>query len=249
MQTSGNTVLITGGATGIGLGLAKAFKDAGNEVIICGRRESRLNEAEKQVPGIHTVVCNVAMGEERTNLAEWAYKNFPEVNILINNAGVQKSINFDDPLDVNRRASEETEINFIAPVHLASLFIPLLSNKKEAAIINITSGLAFAPLAMYPVYCATKAAVHSFSLSLRHRLSGTSIKVFELAPPLVQTELKEPADNGFPQMNANGIPVQTFIDEAMDAIKNNKFEHAVGMAENMRTKREELFPVMNPPAK
>jgi uncharacterized oxidoreductase len=249
MKTSGNTILITGGATGLGLGLAKAFKDAGNEVIICGRRENRLNEAAALVPGIHTFICDVASADGRTNLAEWAYRHFPGLNILINNAGVQKSLNLDDPADVNRRASEEIEINLTAPIHLSSLFIPLLSKQKDAAIINITSGLAFAPLAMYPVYCATKAALHSFSMSLRHRLSKTIVKVFEIAPPLVQTELKVPADNGHPEMNAHGITVQAFSDEAMEAFKNDKYEYAVGQAENMRQKRDELFPVMNPPLK
>lgn len=249
MKTSGNTVLITGGATGLGLGLAKAFKESGNEVIICGRRESRLKEAAALVPGIHTFVCDISSAEARTNLAAWTNENFPGLNILINNAGVQKSLNLEEPAEVNRRASEEIEINFTAPIHLASLFIPLLSGHKDAAIINITSGLAFAPLAMYPVYCATKAALHSFSMSLRHRLSKTSVKVFEIAPPLVQTELKVPGDNGHPEMNAHGITVQAFLDEAMEAIKNDKFEYAVGQAENMRQKRDEMFPVMNPPMK
>lgn len=249
MKTSGNTVLITGGATGLGLGLAKAFKDAGNEVIICGRRENRLKEAVALVPGIHTFMCDVSSAEARTNLAGWASEHFPGLNILVNNAGVQKSLNLDDPADVNRRTSEEIEINLTAPIHLSSLFIPLLSKQEDAAIINITSGLAFAPLAMYPVYCATKAALHSFSMSLRHRLSKTSIKVFEIAPPLVQTELKIPDDNGHPEMNAHGITVQAFLDEAMNAIKNDIYEYAVGQAENMRQKRDEMFPVMNPPLK
>lgn len=249
MKLSSNTVLITGGATGIGFAFAKAFKEAGSEVIICGRRENRLKEAAAKLPGIQTVVCDVASAEQRINLAEWTFANYPELNILINNAGVQKSLNLDDPMDVNRRANEEVQINFVAPVHLSSLFIPLLKNKNNAAIINVSSGLAFAPLAMYPVYSATKAAIHSFSLSLRHRLMPTGIKVFEIAPPLVQTELKEPADNGFPQMNANGIPIESFIVEAMAALTGDKYEHAVGIAENMRQKREELFPVMNAPGR
>jgi uncharacterized oxidoreductase len=249
MKTSNNTILITGGATGIGFALAKAFLEAGNNVIICGRRENRLKEAQAKLPKLHIKVCDVSKESDRENLLNWAQENFPGLNILVNNAGVQKSINLEDAKDVYRRSKEEIGINLIAPIHLSSLFIPLLSKHESSAIINITSGLAFSPLAIYPVYCATKAAMHSFSMSLRYRLAKTSVRVFEVAPPLVQTELKVPADNGHPEMNAYGITTDLVTEETLKALSEDNYEIAIGQAAGMREKRDGLFAILNPPGK
>jgi uncharacterized oxidoreductase len=169
--------------------------------------------------------------------------NHPETNVLINNAGIQHSYNLMKPVDPDL-VRTECETNFIAPVHLCSLFIEQLHGKKNAAIINISSGLAFTPLAFMPVYCATKAALHSFSLSLRHQLLKTGIKIFEIAPPTVDTEL----DRGERDSRANshrGIKPEEFAVEAIVAIKNDKFETGIGQAENLRIKREEMFGMLN----
>ncbi|HEX8462446.1 MAG TPA: SDR family NAD(P)-dependent oxidoreductase, partial [Segetibacter sp.] len=157
MKTTGNTILITGGTSGIGLAFAEEFLRLGNKVIICGRRENRLNEIEKSNPGIITRTSDVASSKDREDLANWVITNYPDVNVLINNAGVQLLTDLTKPIDLSR-VSNEVETNFIAPVHLASLFAQHLQTKAEAAIINISSGLAFVPLAFMPVYCATKAA-------------------------------------------------------------------------------------------
>ncbi|MGD0582801.1 MAG: SDR family NAD(P)-dependent oxidoreductase [Bacteroidales bacterium] len=243
MKTSGNTILITGGATGIGLALAEQFVKLGNQVIICGRRESRLKEASAKLGKVPFRVCDVTDTDERIKLFEWSVRSFPSLNILVNNAGIQHSYNLLQPLDTDLVRSE-CETNFVAPVHLSTLFATHLKDMENAAIINITSGLAFTPLAFMSVYCATKAALHSFSLSLRHQLSGTNVKVFEIAPPTVDTEL----DRGERDNRANshrGIKPVEFAIEAVEAFRNDKYEAAVGTAENLRTRREDMFGMLN----
>ena len=165
MNTSGNTILITGGTSGIGFAFAEQFLELGNTVIICGRREDRLKLIKDKHPGMVTRVCDVARQEQREELARWVLKDYPALNIFFNNAGIQLHADLTKPVNLDRIRSE-IEINLIAPIHLASLFAPHLASKKKGAIFNISSGLAFAPLAFIPMYCATKAAMHSFTLSL-----------------------------------------------------------------------------------
>jgi uncharacterized oxidoreductase len=243
MKTSENTILVTGGATGIGLALAEQFIKLGNEVIICGRREDKLKEASRKLPGIHFKVCDLTNPDERKILTDWTMENFPGINILINNAGIQNNYNLKETLDIES-VKQECEINFIAPVHLSNLFVVYFTRQNNCAIINITSGLAFAPLAFMPVYCATKAALHSFSLSLRHQLSQTTIKVFEIAPPTVDTDLDK-GERDKRERPDRGIKPEEFATQAIEAIKNDTYEAAIGMAENLRLKREELFSRMN----
>lgn len=243
MQTTGNTILITGGTSGIGLAFAKEFLRLGNKVIITGRRQNRLVEIEQANPGIVTYVSDVANVNDRQELAKEVIKKFPEVNVLINNAGVQLLTDLTKPVDLTR-VNSEVETNFIAPIHLTSLFAQHLSTKQEAAIINISSGLAFVPLSFMPVYCATKAAIHSLTLSLRHQLKNTSIKVFEIAPPAVDTELGSDRRADKTQSHG-GLPVDEFLKEAMEAIKNDVFEAPIAGAKTSREKREALFEIMN----
>lgn len=243
MKITSNTILITGGSSGIGLGFAKEFLRLGNKIIICGRREDRLNKVKQQHPEIIIKQCDVSIAKEREELFDWIKKNHSDVNVLINNAGVQLNTNITQALDL-KRVGAEIDTNIIAPIHLSSLFINLLETKKEAAIINITSGLAFAPLAFMPVYCATKAALHSLTLSLRHQLKNTSIKVFEIAPPAVDTELGHDGRSDKAQSHG-GISVAEFLKEAMEAISGDVYEAAIGQAKGLRLKREELFNMMN----
>ena len=216
MKITGNTILITGGTSGIGRAFAEKFLEHGNKVIICGRREDRLDEMKKKNDGIITRVCDVQDKDQRKLLAEWVIKNYPETNVLINNAGVQLLADLTKEVDLDR-VYQEVEINLIAPVHLTSLFAQHLSSKNEAAIINISSGLAFAPIAFMPVYCATKAALHSLTLSLRHQLKNTNVKVFEIAPPSVDTELGHDRRTDKNQSHG-GIHVDEFINKAMKFI-------------------------------
>ncbi len=242
MKTSGNTVLITGGTSGIGLGFAEEFLKRGNKVIICGRREKRLLEIKRQYKEIETIVCDVSDAGQRTDLAEKVKREFPETNILINNAGIQLLA---DLTDVKlEKINKETETNFIAPVHLASLFVPHLKSKKDPAIINISSGLAFVPLSPVAVYCALKAALHSVTMSLRYQLRNTPIKVFEIIPPSVDTELGRERRNDKNQTHG-GIPVAEFIRESMEAVENDKYEAPIDGAVNFYEKRDAMFPLMN----
>ena len=242
MQTSKNTILITGGATGIGLALTEQFAPT-NKVIICGRREDKLLEAQARFPGVTIKVCDLKNERERTELVGWLTKSFPELNIMINNAGIQREVDFRTLQDI-KQVSEEVEINFITPVHLSSLLIPHLQTKPSSAIINISSGLAFTPLAIVPIYCATKAALHSYSLSLRHQLSKTNIRVFEIIPPIVETDLDK-GRRDMRQQSHSGIKSEELAMQAVEAVRNDVYEAAIGFASNLRVKREELFSTIN----
>jgi len=232
MKTSENMVLITGGATGIGFSLAE-FVKAGNEVIICGRRENKLEEAKKKLSVIHTFQCDVSKDGERKKLFEWATSNFKNLNILVNNAGTQRMIDFKKGRYDLFNGEDEIEVNLKVCIHLSAYFIPFLMKQKEAAIVNISSGLGFIPLAITPVYSATKAAIHSFSLSLRHQLRTTSIKVFEIIPPTVDTELDKGARDKRGRTD-KGIQPSEVAKTAMEALKKDQFEFPVGRAENLR---------------
>lgn len=244
MQLSGNTILITGGTSGIGLAFAEAFlKEGSNKVIICGRRAERLAEIKSRHPQIITKVADVASAADRRALFNWVAAEQPDVNVLMNNAGIQLHTDLTNEIDLDRFYSE-VETNLVAPAHLSSLFAPHLATKEGAALINISSGLAFAPLAFMPVYCATKAAIHSLTLSLRHQLRNKGVKVFEVIPPSVDTELGHDARTDKKQSHG-GLPIADFIEEAMSALKDNILEAAIGMAKGLRAKREELFETMN----
>lgn len=244
MQTTGNTIVITGGTSGIGLAFAQKFMELGNKVIICGRRKERLDRISAEHQGIETFVCDVANAGDRERFVADVLRQFPETNVLINNAGVQLLADMTKPVDLSR-VNLEVETNFIAPLHLASLFVPHFSGKQSgAAIVNISSGLAFVPLAFMPVYCATKAAIHSLTLSLRYQLRHTAIRVFEIAPPAVDTELGSDRRADKTQSHG-GMPVDEFIKAALEALANDTLEAPVGTAINSREKREALLEVMN----
>lgn len=242
MKLSNNTILITGGATGIGLAFVEQL-EKDNKIIICGRREGKIQHLRKRFPEIHYKICDLQKPEQRIALVNWLIREHPDLNILINNAGVQRDLNFTKNLNLEDIIAE-TEINLFAPVHLSNLLIPHLASKKNAAIINISSGLAFTPLAFMPMYCASKAALHSFSLSLRHQLSKIKIKVFEIIPPTVDTELDQGRRNNR-ERSYRGIPASECVSKAIEAIKNDVFEAAIGQAEGLRQKREELFNDLN----
>lgn len=249
MKISGNTVLITGGATGIGFALADAFLKARNVVIICGRRESKLEEAKQRLPELHVKRCDVAREDERKSLFQWTTSNFKSVNILINNAGIQKQIDFTKPNTAELLAAEdEVAINLTSLIHLSALFLPYLMKQPEAALVNISSGLAFMPLAIVPVYCATKAGIHSFSMSLRHQLRNNQVKVFEIIPPTTDTELDRGA-RGRRGQSDRGIPPVQVAEAVLRGMEANQYEIAVGMAEMLRqaarTDPEKAFHRMN----
>ncbi len=248
MNISENTVLITGGGTGIGFCLAEEFVKAGNEVIICGRREEKLNEAKAKLPGIHTRVCDVSSASDRESLFEWVAASFKNINVLVNNAGIQRMIDLQKGIQELLRNESEVDVNLTSTIHLSAYFIPTFMQRNEAAIINVSSGLGFVPIAIMPVYCATKAAIHSFSISLRHQLKSTPIKVFEIIPPTVDTDLDRGARARRGQ-TFRGISPSDVAVSVMKALAEDEFEHAVGEAENLvmasHSKFEEQFNRMN----
>jgi uncharacterized oxidoreductase len=188
MKENGNTVLITGGASGIGMALAQRFAAAGNEVIVTGRRADALHEVQAKIPGLHTIVSDVGVPEQRLALSRSIVADFPPLNILINNAGIQRRVDLRAPAPWEEIASE-IEINLGGPIHLSMLLVPYLMHQDTPRIVNVSSALGFAPLTPMPIYCATKAALHSFSQSLRYQLRDTPIKVIEVVPPAVKTHL------------------------------------------------------------
>lgn len=243
MKTSGNTILITGGTSGIGRGLAEEFSRRDNTVIICGRREDRLQEITDNYPDIITTMCDISIVEEREALFQWVVENYPDINILVNNAGIQLLADLTKEVDIER-VNKEIEINLTAPIHLSSLFAQHLIGKEESAIINISSGLAFVPIAFMPIYCATKAAIHSITMSLRHQLNNTSVNVFEIIPPSVDSELGHERRKNKNQTHG-GMPVNEFVVQAMQSIEKNELEAAISQAKNLREQGEALFDSMN----
>ncbi|HEX8288659.1 MAG TPA: SDR family NAD(P)-dependent oxidoreductase [Pyrinomonadaceae bacterium] len=241
MKTS-NTILITGGASGIGRAFAERFLASGDNVIVCGRREDKLLEAKRKFPQLQTRVCDVANESERVSLFEWATSEFPKLNMLVNNAGIQRRVNLLESEDWEQ-TRKEIAINFEAPVHLCRLFIPHLLEQENSAILNVTSGLSFVPLANVPVYCATKAALHSFTLSLRYQLSDTSIKVIEIIPPAVDTDL------GGVGLHTFGVNLDEYSDAVFARLQNGENEIAYGTAEKSshasRGELDEIFQAMN----
>lgn len=240
MQLSNNKILITGGATGIGLGLAQRFIEENNTVIICGRRASVLAEVAKEFPSVITKVCDLSDESERIDLYDWVEQNHNDLNVLINNAGIQNWMSTDDE-NFFEKANEEIITNVLAPVHLAALFSKLPSLNT---IINVTSGLAFVPLAKAPVYCATKAFMRSFTLSLRQSLKDSKVEVIEIIPPALNTDL------GGKGIHDAYPPVSDFVEAIFQQLKEGKNELTFGMSEDrLKTNNEafvKLFNMMNP---
>ena len=232
MKMDGNTILITGGATGIGFALAQAFIKYDNKVLICGRRESKLEEAKRKLPGVVIHKCDLSDLKGRQSLYRWVKDNYKELNVLINNAGIQRSINLRKGMLELLSGEDEIQTNFTAPIQLSALFAPLLLEKKEAAIINVSSGLGFVPMAVLPVYCATKAGVHMFTMSLRQQLKNTSVKVFEVIPPAVETELGrgtiDESDEGYKGILPSDVAVET-----TKAFAEDKYEVIIGNAKGL----------------
>jgi uncharacterized oxidoreductase len=240
MKLANNKILITGGASGIGLGLTKRFIEENNTVIICGRRETALKEAADQFPSVITKVCDLSAEADRTELYNWIAKEHSDLNILVNNAGIQNWMNISDN-DLFQKANDEIAINVLAPIHLTTLFTNLPSLDT---IINVTSGLAFVPLSKVPVYCATKAFMRSFTLSLRHTLKPKNIEVIEMIPPALNTDL------GGKGIHDGQSAVSDFVEAVFEQMKEGKTELTFGFSETRAKANNETileyFNRMNP---
>ena len=244
MNLATNTILLTGGASGIGLALAVRFLRAGSTVIIVGRRDDKLSQAQQAHPALVVRQCDIADPAQRQELVRWATATYPNLNVLVNNAGIQNRIQLANDYDTDwETRRQELVINVEAPIHLSTLLVPHLRQRPGAAIINVTSGLSFAPAAFVPIYSATKAALHSFTLSLRHQLKPEGIAVLEIVPPAVNTDL------GGPGLHTFGVNVEAFADSVMGRLATGEQEVGYGTSETSRlasrAELDEQFRVMN----
>jgi uncharacterized oxidoreductase len=215
MNITGNTILITGGGSGIGRGLAEAFHKLGNKVIIAGRRKQVLDDTTAANPGMASIVLNIEDPADIRKVATQLATDHPTLNAVIHNAGIMRSENLltQQPEIADTEATIAT--NLLGPLRLTAALLPQLQKQPHAAILTITSGLAFIPRADTPTYCATKAAIHSWSQSLRYQLKSTNIQVIEIVPPYVQTELMGSAQAADPR----AMPLKEFLDETINLIK------------------------------
>ncbi len=214
MRMSGNTMLITGATSGIGLGLAKRFHAERNTVVIAGRREQLLADIAAEHPGMDSVVLDVEDPDSIRRGIAGVLEKHPDLDVVINNAGIMLPEDLSDPEDLGV-AEQTVTTNLLGPIRLLAQVVPVLAARPTATIINVSSGLAFVPLPMTPTYCATKAAIHSYTQSLRVQLADTGVQVLELIPPGVQTELMGQAARG------QGMPLEAFLTEVMDLLRTN----------------------------
>ena len=215
MKMTGNTILITGGGSGIGRGLAEALHKLGNKVIISGRRRQVLDETVAANPGMAAVTLDIEDPASIRSFAAQLAKDYPALNVVIHNAGIMRPENLhaqpDDLADVEATIAT----NLLGPIRLTAALLPLLKKQPAATIMTVTSGLAFIPLAVTPTYCATKAAIHSYSQSLRYQLKSSNIQVIELVPPYVQTELMGSEQASDPR----AMPLKDFLAEVIELLK------------------------------
>jgi uncharacterized oxidoreductase len=240
MKLSNNKILVTGGASGIGLGLTERFIQENNTVIICGRRRDVLKQIAEKYPSVITKVCDLESESERNELYNWIVADHPDLNVLVNNAGIQNWMDVSDD-SFYKKAKTEVEINVLAPLHLTNLFMSLPSLQT---IINVTSGLAFVPLAKVPVYCGTKAFMRSFTLSLRHLMKPKNIEVIEMIPPALNTDL------GGKGIHDSYPAVKDFVESVFTQMKEGKTELTFGTSEGRAKANNDTvtsyFNMMNP---
>jgi len=233
MRMQSNTILITGGTSGIGRGLAEAFHRIGNQVIITGRRDDRLQSITSANPGMRCFHMDVADPLSVRAAARQILSEFPALNCVFNNAGIQNRHDFAGEKPVDDAAMlAEVQTNLLGLIRVTVEFLPQLKRQPNAVLLNVSSGLAFVPMSVFPVYCATKAAVHFFTLTLRQQLRCSGIKITELIPPYVATELggpsKTPAPGALRQM-----PLESFIEETMRELAGDADEIAIGGSKNL----------------
>lgn len=212
MKSTDNTLLITGGGSGIGRAFAESFHALGNKVIIAGRRQAILDEVTRANPGMASLTLDIEDPQAIRAFATALIAKHPKLNAVFHNAGIMKMENLVEAQDDVAEATIAT--NLLGTIRLNNALLPHLLQQKNATIVTVTSGLAFIPLAAFPTYCATKAALHSYTESLRYQLRDTSVQVLELAPPYVQTELMGSRQATDP----NAMPLKAFVDESMQIL-------------------------------
>jgi uncharacterized oxidoreductase len=246
MELTGNTILTTGGSSGIGQALAIALHNAGNQVIISGRNEKALADTAATHPGMAFEVADMQDAKEIQTLAATVVAKHPKLNVLISNAGIMTAEDaLADPFDF-AKAEDMITTNLLGPIRLNGALLPHLLKQPAATIMTVSSGLAFVPLAITPTYSATKAAIHSYSQSLRYQLRNTSVEVLELAPPAVATELM-PGQSKSP----HSMPLDAYIAEVMELLKTATTEILVERVKFLRHAEgsgqySQVFGMLNP---
>ena len=231
MKTTGNTILITGGGSGIGEALAHRFHDLGNTVIIAGRRQDALERSCAGRPGMHAMTVDVDSEAGIADFARRLLSAHPALNVLINNAGIMRFERLDSARDLSD-AEETINTNLLGPIRMIDALIDHLIATPDAAIVNVTSGLAFVPLTTTPTYNATKAAIHSWTQSLRHQLADTSVEVLELAPPAVATDIVP----GHAE-NPNSMPLADYTAEVIGLIERGETPRGEILVERVKPLR------------
>ena len=225
MQLSNNKILITGGNKGIGLALAEKFMALNNTVIVTGRNVADLDDVKRRHPAVFTFQCDLSKAEDIDKLTLFLETQHPDLNILINNAGVQYNYDLAAAYHTNFKAEHEIKTNLLAPIKLIFLLLPLIQRNGNSAIVNVSSALAFTPKKSAPVYCATKAGIHVFTKALRYQLS--EVKVFEIIPPLVATKMTAGRGKG-------KITPETLVEEFIKKFKSDHFEMNIGKVKALR---------------
>lgn len=227
MKLTDNTILITGGSSGIGLALLKAFYELNNKVIIVARNNEKLNEVKKQFPEIAIFQCDLTKQTDIDELIVFVEQHYPNLNMLFNNASIQYNYYFQTEQNIVNRIDYEISANLTSTIKLCSLLLPILLKQKSSAIVNVSSGLVISPKKSAPVYCATKAAIHNFTKAFRYQMEGTGVKVFEILPPLVETPMTE-------GRGKNKISPDKLVEEFMNDFINNKQESYIGKSKLLK---------------
>jgi uncharacterized oxidoreductase len=227
MQTNNNVILLTGGTSGIGLEMVRQFYELDNKLIVTSSNQEKLDKLKIQFPKIEILVCNLGENVSVRKLIDKCLVEYRDINIVINNAGIQNNYTWTEEKDGYNKIENEIQVNFTSPMQIIYGLLPLLTDKQNAAIINVSSGLAFAPKKSAPIYCATKSAIHNGTKALRYQLENTTVKVFEIIPPLVDTAMTEGRGKG-------KISPKQLVDEFIGNFQNNKFESNIGKTKLLR---------------
>ncbi len=228
MELRSRTILITGGTSGIGFEFARQLIARGNTVIVTGRDQSRLQEAKANLPAIHTLQSDASKPDDITDLAQQVMTQFPACDTLFNNAGIMRNLNLNDQRSLTD-VTRELNVNLNGPVQMVQAFLPQLKSRPNALIVNVSSGLAFIPFPLSPIYSAAKAGMHAFSRCLRVQLKGSNIAVVELAPPGVETKLFREEFEA-EMKGQKGMPVDVLVSKAIAGIEAGKTEIRPGLS-------------------
>ena len=227
MQTNKNVVLITGGTSGIGLELVRQLYLLENKLIVISSNQANLLKLKTDYPNISTLTCDLGDRLSVRKLIDKCLEEYNDINIIINNAGIQHNYIWTEENEGYKKIEDEVQINFTSPMQIIYGLLPLLTTKQNSAIVNVSSSLAFVPKKSAPIYCATKSAIHNATKALRYQLNTTTVKVFEIIPPLVDTAMTEGRGKG-------KISPKQLVDKFLRNFKNDKFENNIGKTKLLR---------------